>query len=136
MSKIEWVALVGIVGTTLVSWLLLFGAAFLGYQVSFWLTVVICGGVLLLVARRKINSTRFTQPNYQQVIFVLAWGALFAGLLQTRMLEKSRWLVFGWSNLGRFGTPHQFYQQIFYPASARLNFAHLCPARNTLPLSF
>ncbi|OGJ16448.1 MAG: hypothetical protein A2632_03225 [Candidatus Pacebacteria bacterium RIFCSPHIGHO2_01_FULL_46_16] len=97
MSKIEWVALVGIVGTTLVSWLLLFGAAFLGYQVSFWLTVVICGGVLLLVARRKINSTRFTQPNYQQVIFVLAWGALFAGLLQTRMLEKK---AAGWYSGG------------------------------------
>ena len=34
MSKIEWLALVVIVGTTLASWLLLLGAALLGYQVS------------------------------------------------------------------------------------------------------
>ncbi len=88
MSKIEWVALYWIVGTTILSWLLFLGTAIFGYQLGFLLTVLLCI-VLLTVALKQ--TRRFVQNksiDFKQLIFVFAWGILFTGLLQTRMLQQ------------------------------------------------
>ncbi|PIR60259.1 MAG: hypothetical protein COU67_02960 [Candidatus Pacebacteria bacterium CG10_big_fil_rev_8_21_14_0_10_44_54] len=88
MSKIEWVALLFIVGVVILCWLLFFGAALFGYGLGTFLSVIFTTAVIFLAIKKTSHLVQATKPEYQLLIFVLAWGVLFLGLLQTRMLEQ------------------------------------------------
>ncbi|NCN82525.1 MAG: hypothetical protein GW947_01025 [Candidatus Pacebacteria bacterium] len=97
MSKIELVAIYWIIGTSILAWLLFIGTAIFGYQLGFWLALLLSCGLLTFAIKRTKRSIQNTHTNYQQLIFVFAWGILFTGLLQTRMLEQK---VDGWYSGG------------------------------------
>ncbi|MDA1079515.1 MAG: hypothetical protein O2840_02385 [bacterium] len=97
LSRIELLAIYWIVGTAAVAWFWFLGVAVFGYQLGLLLTTILCGGALSVVVKRTWRFTQHQPIEYQQIIFVLAWGILFTGLLQSRMLEQK---IDGWYSGG------------------------------------